>query len=72
MISIEEIRSNSHRPPAVVARAAVCYVAIRDLGFTPTAVAAQLGISRRSVARAFERAQQIGLASDAALTTFTS
>jgi hypothetical protein len=72
MISIEEIRSNSHRAPAVVARAAVSYVAIRDLGFTPTAVAAQLGISRRSVARAFERAQQIGLASDAALTTFAS
>jgi AraC-like DNA-binding protein len=46
----------------------VSYIAVRHYGLTPTAVAAQLGISRRSVARAFERAQQLGMDSDAQLS----
>lgn len=57
-VGVAEIRSNSHRPAAVAARALVVSIAIRTYGLTPTAVAAQLGVSRRSVARAFERAQQ--------------
>ena len=57
-VAVAEIRSNSHRPAVVTARALVSYVAIRRYGLTPTAVATQLNISRRSVARSFERAQQ--------------
>ncbi len=56
----EEIRSNSHRPAAVAARARVTYAAICQRGLTLSAVARLLGISRRSAARAFERAQQVG------------
>ncbi len=52
-------KPNSHRPPAVAARAIVCFIAVYRHGLTPSAVAAQLGISRRSVARALERAQQL-------------
>jgi REP element-mobilizing transposase RayT len=61
-VAVAEIRSNSHRPAVVTARALVSYIAIRHYGLTPTAVATQLGISRRSVARAFERAQQLRIA----------
>jgi REP element-mobilizing transposase RayT len=58
-LGVAEIRSNSHRPGAVRARAIVTVIAVRRHGLTPTAVAALLGISRRSVARALERAQQL-------------
>lgn len=67
-VGVEEIRSNSHRAAAVVARAVVSYVAMCNLGLTPTAVALRLGVSRRSVARAFERAQHLGIDSDTELT----
>jgi REP element-mobilizing transposase RayT len=63
-LAIEEIRSNSHRTSAVRARALVAYLAVRHYGLSATAVAVHLGISRRSVARAFERAQQLGIDSD--------
>lgn len=45
--------------PAVTARARVSDIALRHYGLTPTAVATPLCISRRSVSRAFERAQQL-------------
>lgn len=56
-----EIGSNSHRPAAVTARAWVSYSAIRHHGLTPTQVARELGVSRQSVLRGFERAQQLAL-----------
>lgn len=61
-VAAAEITSNSHRPPVVTARALVSYIALRHYGLTPTAVATQLGISRRSVSRACERAQQLRIA----------
>ena len=51
-----EISSNSHRPAAVTARAWVSYAALRHYGLTPTQVARELGVSRQSVVRGFERA----------------
>ena len=51
--------SNSHRPRAVTARALACHVAVVRHGLTATAVAAELGISPRSVTRGLERAQQL-------------
>ncbi len=58
-IDASEIRSSSHRPLAVRARAVVCFVAIVRHGFTASSVAAYLGISRRSVARALQHAQPL-------------
>jgi REP-associated tyrosine transposase len=63
-VGIEEIRSNSHRPPVVAARARVTYVAVCERGLTLSAVARLLGLSRRSAARAFERAQHLGCRED--------
>ena len=61
------LRSNSHCRHAVAARALACYLGVVQHGLTPTAVAVELGISRRSVTRAMERAQQLaGLALDVA------
>jgi chromosomal replication initiation ATPase DnaA len=60
-VGAEEIRSSSHRPTVVTARALVAYIAIRRHGLTPTAVGRALGISRRSAMRAFVRAQQLGV-----------
>jgi putative transposase len=62
-----EIVGNCHRPPAVIARAVVSYLAMRRHGLTPSAVAAHLGVSRFSVARGFQRAQQLGIDSEATL-----
>ena len=58
-VGVEEIRSNSHRPAVVAARARVTYAAVCERGLTLSAVARLLGLSRRSAARAFERAQQL-------------
>jgi REP element-mobilizing transposase RayT len=58
-VGIEEIRSNSHRPAAVAARARVTYAAVCERGFTLSEVARLLGLSRRSAGRAFERAQRL-------------
>ena len=61
------LRSNSHRPVAVVARAVVSYLAMQRHGLAPSAVAAYLGVSRFSVVRGFQRAQQLGIESNDAL-----
>ena len=60
-VGSREISSNSHRPAAVTARAWVSYAATRHYGLTPTQVARELGVSRQSVTRGFERAQQLAL-----------
>jgi putative transposase len=59
-----EIVGNGHRPAAVAARAIVSYLALCRHGLTLSAVAAYLGVSRFSVARGFQRAQQLGVDSD--------
>jgi chromosomal replication initiation ATPase DnaA len=58
-LTTAEICANSHRPAAVNARALVCYAALRHYGLSPTTIAKRLGVSRQSVARAFERAQRL-------------
>ena len=58
-VTVAEICSSSHRAPAVVARAIVCLIAVLQQGRSPTAVASLLGLSRRSVGRALDRAQQL-------------
>jgi hypothetical protein len=63
-VGSSEIGSNGHRPAAVTARAWVIYAAIRHYSFTPTQVARELGVSRQSVVRGFERAQQLALHSE--------
>ena len=62
-----ELLGNSHRPVAVVARSVVSYLAMRRHGLAPSAVAAYLGVSRFSVVRGFQRAQQLGIESNDAL-----
>ena len=44
------------------ARAVLSYAAVMDHGLSFTAVARQLGLSRRSISRAITRAQMGGLA----------
>lgn len=56
-----EISSSTRRPAALSARAWVCYCAMRHHGLTATQVARELGVSRQSVMRGFERAQQLAL-----------
>lgn len=53
------VGSSSHDPRAVTARAIVCFIAIAEHRLPPTAVARSLGISRRSVMRALDRARQL-------------
>jgi hypothetical protein len=58
-VDIGPLRSNSHRPCAVTARALACRLAVVRHGPTATAIAAELGISPRSVTGGLERAQQL-------------
>ncbi len=63
-VGSSEISGNSHQPAAVTARAWVSYAALRHYGLTPTQMARQLGVSRQSVVRGFERAQELALDPD--------
>ena len=56
-----ELASRSLRPAVLDARAALSYAAVIHHGLSFTAVARQVGISRRSISRAILRAQTAGL-----------
>jgi REP element-mobilizing transposase RayT len=66
-LAVSEVVGNSHRPAAVAARAVISYIALRNFGLSPTDVARELGVSRYSVLRGFERAQQLGMDIDTEL-----
>jgi len=68
-LSPSEIASRSLRPDVLDARAALSYAAVVDHGLSFTEVARQVGLSRRSISRAIQRAQTTGLT--AALTLRT-
>jgi hypothetical protein len=68
-LATAEIVGNGHRPAAVAARAIVSYLAMRRHGLASSAVAAHLGVSRFSVARGFQRAQQLAVESGSTLRT---
>ena len=56
-----ELASRSLRPDVLAARAALSYAAVIHHGLSFTAVARQVGLSRRSINRAIQRAQIAGL-----------
>ena len=56
-IGAAEIGSRSLRPCVLDARAAVGYLAVRHYGLSLTAVARHLQVSRQSIARGLERAE---------------
>jgi putative transposase len=60
-LSPAALRSRSLHPDVLDARAALSYAAVMDHGLTFTAVAQQVGLSRRSISRALTRAQMAGL-----------
>jgi putative transposase len=60
-VSPAEIASRSLRPGVLDARAALSYAAVVHHGLSFTAVARQIGLSRRSISRAIQRAQMAGL-----------
>jgi REP element-mobilizing transposase RayT len=60
-VSPGEIASRSLRPGVLDARAALSYAAVIQYGLSFTAVARQMGLSRRSISRAIQRAQIAGL-----------
>jgi hypothetical protein len=60
-VSPGELASRSIRPAVLDARAALSYAAVMHHGLSFTAVARQVGLSRRSISRAIQRAQIAGL-----------
>jgi REP element-mobilizing transposase RayT len=60
-VSPGEIASRSLRPGVLDARAALSYAAVMHHGLSFTEVARQVGLSRRSISRAIQRAQIAGL-----------
>ena len=62
-LSPGELASRSLRPAVLDARAALSYVAVMHHGMSFTALARQVGLSRRSISRAIQRAQIEGLTS---------
>jgi len=68
-VSAGEIASRSLRSAVLDARAALSYAAVIHHGLSFTAVARQVGISRRSVSRAIHRAQLAGLTGALPLAT---
>lgn len=60
-VSPGEIASRSLRPKVLDARAALSYAAVIHHGLSFTEVARQVGLSRRSISRAIQRAQIAGL-----------
>ncbi|MFN8640192.1 MAG: transposase [Candidatus Binatia bacterium] len=57
-VSVGQIASRSLDRRVLAARAAVCHLAVRRLGLTTAAVARALGISKQSVMRAIDRADE--------------
>jgi hypothetical protein len=55
--------SNCAQRPALLPRAALSYAAVMHHGMSFTALARQVGLSRRSISRAIQRAQIEGLTS---------
>jgi putative transposase len=60
-VSPGELAGRSLRPAVLDARAALSYAAVMQHGLSFTAVARQVGLSRRSISRAIQRAQIAGL-----------
>jgi putative transposase len=60
-LSPAALRSRSLHPDVLDARAALSYAAVIEHGLTFTAVAQQVGLSRRSISRAITRARLAGL-----------
>jgi REP element-mobilizing transposase RayT len=57
-VDVREICSRSLRPPAVTARTLVSYVCVHHHGLTQTVVANALGVTRQTVRRGLEQAEQ--------------
>jgi hypothetical protein len=57
-VDVREICSRSLRPPAVTARTLVSYVCVHHHGLTQTVVAKALGVTRQTVRRGLEQAEQ--------------
>ena len=57
-VDVREICSRSLRPQAVIARILASYVCVQHYGLSQTAVARALGITRQTVRRGLEQAEQ--------------
>lgn len=54
-----EVRAAGKQPVRVRARSLFCYWAVRDLGFTATALARELGVSQPAVTQAVQRGERL-------------